>query len=85
MSVRFEPFDPRIFDDPYPVYAKLRSEAPLYRGPGHRFWTLSRFEDIKTALGDHETYSSDAKRGGIGITPLMSMATTRDVRRRSAA
>jgi cytochrome P450 len=69
LSVRFEPFDPAIFDDPYPVYAQLRSEAPLHRGPSHQFWTLSRFADIKAALGDHETFSSDAMRGGIGITP----------------
>lgn len=69
LTVRFEPFDPAIFDDPYPVYARLRNEAPLYRGASHRFWTLSRFDDIKAALGDHETFSSDAMRGGIGITP----------------
>ncbi|MEZ4332506.1 MAG: cytochrome P450 [Myxococcota bacterium] len=69
MDLGFAPFDPRLFDDPYPVYARLRAEAPLYRGPGHRFWTLSRFEDIRAALADHETFSSDAERGGIGITP----------------
>lgn len=69
MDLGFDPFDPRLFDDPYPVYARLRAEAPLYRGPRHRFWTLSRFDDIKAALADHETFSSDARRGGIGITP----------------
>lgn len=69
MNLGFEPFDPRLFDDPYPVYARLRAEAPLYRGPKHAFWTLSRFADVKAALADHETFSSDAQRGGIGITP----------------
>jgi cytochrome P450 len=69
LEVRFDPFDPGIFDDPYPIYAGLREHAPLYRGSRHRFWTLSRFEDIKAALSDHETFSSDAARGGIGITP----------------
>lgn len=69
MGVSFEPFDPASFDDPYPVYARLRAEAPLYRGPAHSFWTLSRFADIQAALGDHELFSSDAARGGIGITP----------------
>lgn len=69
MGVSFEPFDPAIFDDPYPIYARLRSDAPLYRGPTHRFWTLSRFADIKAALADHQLFSSDITRGGIGITP----------------
>ena len=48
--VVFEPFDPAIFDDPYPTYAQLREEAPLYRGPKHRFWTLSRHADITEAM-----------------------------------
>lgn len=69
MGVRFDPFDPGLFDDPYPCYARLRAEAPLYRGATHSFWTLSRFDDIKAALADHELFSSDAARGGIGITP----------------
>jgi cytochrome P450 len=67
--VTFEPFDPAIFDDPYPTYARLRAEAPLFRGPTHRFWTLSRHADIKAALADHRRFSSDLRRGGIGITP----------------
>ena len=67
--VDFEPFDPAIFDDPYPTYAALRDEAPLYRGSKHRFWTLSRHADIKAALADPRLYSSDIARGGIGITP----------------
>ena len=69
MGVLFEPFDPSIFDDPYPTYARLRAEAPLYRGPAHKFWTLSRHADIKAALADYQLYSSDIARGGIGITP----------------
>lgn len=69
MDPLFDPFDPRSFDDPYPVYARLRREAPVHRGPSHHFYTLSRFDDIKAALADHETFSSAAERGGIGITP----------------
>ena len=69
VGVMFEPFDPAIFDDPYPTYARLRAEAPLYRGPTHKFWTLSRYADIKAALADHQLFSSDIRRGGIGITP----------------
>ena len=31
----------------------------LYRGPTHKFWTLSRFADIKAALADYQLFSSD--------------------------
>jgi len=65
----FDPFDPEVYADPYPVYARLRAEAPLYRGEGQRFWTLSRHADVQAALADHGLFSSAAERGGIGITP----------------
>jgi cytochrome P450 len=54
----FDPYDPSIVDDPYPTYARLRDEAPAYRGERQNFWALSRFADVKAALADHETYCS---------------------------
>ena len=50
--------------DPYPTYAWLRREAPVYREEHLGTWVLSRYEDVYGALRDHATYSS-AK----GITP----------------
>jgi hypothetical protein len=40
--VTFSPYDYQIQDDPYPVYARLRDEAPLYRNEELDFWALSR-------------------------------------------
>ena len=56
--VEFDPYDPTIVDDPYPTYATLRRESPVYYGASHDFWALTRFADVKQALGDHETYCS---------------------------
>lgn len=47
-----------ILDDPYPVYRRLRDEAPLYRNPDRDIWVFSRFEDVQAAARDWETYSS---------------------------
>lgn len=47
-----------ILDDPYPVYRRLRDEAPLYRNAERDIWALSRFEDVQRAARDWATYSS---------------------------
>jgi cytochrome P450 len=54
----YSPFSKAVFDDPYPVYRRLRDEAPVYRDPDNGWWVLSRFDDVAGALRDWETYSS---------------------------
>jgi cytochrome P450 len=61
--VRWDPWDPALFRDPYPTFKRLRDEAPLYRNDEHDFWALSRFEDVERGLKDPATYSSS--RGDI--------------------
>ncbi len=51
-------------DDPYPVYRRLRDEAPLYHDEGSDLWVLSRFDDVRAAARDWETFSSS--EGGRG-------------------
>jgi cytochrome P450 len=58
VSVSYDPLARDVFDDPYPVYRALRDEAPLYRDPAERWWALSRFDDVWSAVRDHGTYSS---------------------------
>jgi cytochrome P450 len=54
----YSPFSKAIFDAPYPVYRRLRDEAPVYRDPENRWWVLSRFDDVSAALRNWETFSS---------------------------
>jgi cytochrome P450 len=60
----FDPFDARWFADPYPAYAVMRAEHPVYRReiPNHRiwphYWMLSRAADVNDALADWRTFSS---------------------------
>ncbi|NUR87247.1 MAG: cytochrome P450 [Nonomuraea sp.] len=55
----YSPYDPAINEDPFPVYARMRREAPLYHHPELDFWALSRHADVSAALPDSATYSSD--------------------------
>jgi cytochrome P450 len=56
---------PQIFEDPLPVYAQLRAEAPAYYCEEYDCWALSRFEDIWEQSGDNESYSAALR----GTTP----------------
>lgn len=54
----FDPFSEEFFDDPYPIYRRLRDEAPVYYSEQHRFYALSRHDDVAAAFRDYESYSS---------------------------
>ena len=47
---RYNPFHPAFIRDPYPVYRRLREEAPFYHHPLLRTFVLSRHEDITKVL-----------------------------------
>ncbi len=54
----YDPWDVAIDADPYPVYRRLRDEAPLYYNERHDFWVLSRFDDVEAGLKDFTRLSS---------------------------
>src|ERR1700728_1218834 len=54
----YDPYDFDIDADPYPVWKRLRDEAPLYYNEKHDFYALSRFEDVKACSTDWKTYIS---------------------------
>jgi cytochrome P450 len=62
-DVYFDPYDVEINANPYPTFARLREESPLYYNEQHDFYALSRFSDVNKGLVDHETFSS--ARGAI--------------------
>jgi cytochrome P450 len=62
-DVYYDPYDVEIDADPYPVFRRLRDEAPLYHNDEYDFYALSRFDDVERGLADRETYISG--RGAI--------------------
>ena len=54
----WDPFDPALRVDPYPLWRRLRDEAPLWHNERFDFWVLSRFDDVEAAHRDVQTYSS---------------------------
>jgi cytochrome P450 len=62
----YDPFDYAIHEDPYPTYAWLRRNSPLYRNEERDFWALSRYGDVEWALSDWRTFTI---RNGISLEP----------------
>jgi hypothetical protein len=62
----YSPYDYAIHEDPYPTYARLRDEAPLYRNQEVDFWALSRHADVVEAFRDSERFSSAS---GVSLEP----------------
>jgi cytochrome P450 len=54
----YDPYMPEILDDPYPVYARLRREQPVYHVERFDAWALARFEDIWEASQDTEHFTT---------------------------
>jgi cytochrome P450 len=57
-DVYYDPYDVEIDADPYPVWKRLRDEAPLYYNEPYDFYALSRFDDVEPCLIDWATYRS---------------------------
>ena len=57
-SVYYDPYDLTIAADPWPTYARLREESPIYYNERYDFWALSRYEDVEPALNNWETFSN---------------------------
>ena len=46
----YDPYDVEINADPYPMFRRLREEAPLYYNEPHDFYAVSRYEDVERGL-----------------------------------
>ena len=63
----FDPYDYAFHEDPYPLYARLRDEAPLYHSATDDFWALSRHADVQVALREDGTFSN---RMGVSLDAM---------------
>jgi len=53
--------EPDYVADPYATWAHLRDAAPAYYCETHRFWAITRYDDVVRVLHDPKRFSS---RGG---------------------
>lgn len=55
----FQLLDPEVLADPYPLYHRLRREAPVHWDPYLHSWVVTRYPDVMRVLRD---FSADHLR-----------------------
>jgi len=80
MPLTFDPLSPP--DDPYPLYRRLRDEAPVHHSKARGVWSVTRFDDVMEVLKRPEVFSSRAMftmllAGGSEKLPPLSLGFLR--------
>src|SRR6476646_166949 len=71
-SYELDLFADEILIDPYPTYAELRELGGVVYFPANDVYALTRYDVIRGALGDWESFSSDS----VGFNPMVNEALT---------
>lgn len=69
MTIEFDPYAYEFHEDPYPIYERLREEAPLYHNAKMGFWAISRHADVIDGFRDVTRLSSSH---GVSLDPMAS-------------
>jgi cytochrome P450 len=64
LPLEFDPYAYAVHEDPYPVYARLRAEAPAYWNERLGFWAFSRHADVLAGFKEWTRFSS---RNGVSL------------------
>ena len=66
--------DPNFKNNPYPIYARLRAEAPVarirYAPGGTPCWLITRYDDVVAVLRDHQRVANDRRNVPAKKRPL---------------
>jgi cytochrome P450 len=62
MSGRVNLLDPEVRANPYPLYARLRREAPVSQVDPGGFWAVARYEDVLHVLKHPQLFTSEGFR-----------------------
>lgn len=65
--MQFNPFDPQVMQNPYPAYAELRRDAPVYKLDPMGFWLVTRYNDVQFVLKSPHLFSSEGMAGPQGL------------------
>ncbi len=49
-DIVYDPSDPAVMADPFPVYARLREDDPVHWSPSLKSWIITRYADVRDLL-----------------------------------
>lgn len=68
-AIDYRPEDPATLANPYPLFARMRSEDPVHWSPRLKSWVLTRYDDVKRVCLEPERMSSDRLRPFFATVP----------------
>ncbi|MDX1414587.1 MAG: cytochrome P450 [Candidatus Promineifilaceae bacterium] len=78
-EISYDLFSSRFKSDPFPTYAKMRREAPIYahRAPdGTAIWYITAYNDVVAVLRDDENFCKDPRNARSSPSGPASRKTT---------
>ena len=72
-------FDVETQQCPYDAYKVLRDEAPAYRCPHSGMYVISRYEDVRRVLTDHENFTNRTTLYGDEAKPTARQSAVIDM------
>ena len=78
MMLAYNPSDPAVLADPFPLYRRLRDEDPAHWSPLLKAWVLTRYEDVKRVCLDSQM-SSDRLRPFFATLPSAEAERMREL------
>ena len=73
LSLRYDPGDPQVQADPFPLYRRMQDEDPVHWSPLLKAWVLTRYDDVKRVCLDTRM-SSDRLRPFFAALPAAEAA-----------
>lgn len=72
----YQLLDPEVLANPYPLYERLRTEAPVYWDPYLHAWVVTRYADVITVLHNFSANRtpSPEQLAAIGLAELAPVA-----------
>jgi cytochrome P450 len=89
-GVYYDPLSYAAYDHPYELYRILREKAPVYYNERRDLYVVSRYEDVRAGLRNHEQLSSaagndmDGTHASYGLGNLIAVDAPRHTALRSA-
>jgi len=78
MSLDYNPSDPAVLADPFPLYRRMQDKDPAHWSPRLKGWVLTRYEDVKRVCLDSQM-SSDRLRPFFAALPPAEAARMADL------
>ncbi|MEX5634212.1 MULTISPECIES: cytochrome P450 [Parafrankia] len=79
-EIYYDPYDFEIDKNPYPLWKRMREEAPLYYNERYDFYAVSRYADVEEASVNWQSYTSskgilmEMVKAGIATPPGLFIA-----------